>query len=524
MRREEVIIPNRCTSDIFLNRLCKTDPSKTIRNTFGINKGDANARVEDEIEDQSVDPMYKVKLGIVYPNHDPNQPWKDMVPILVMKFKDHEVMKIMVANYGVANGYQLWYKRNDFKSLLVLCGRNVAEGRRASKIGRKGIKETAPKGNYKQKVTEGKGKKKVAEGKGKKNIVGGSKVAEGKNKWTKQGIKMVNLPSKEKAYEKIKVTKGSKIADGNNKWTKQEIKMAKSLSKNGTKTTNSFNYVREIVNNPKISYKDLQAAIKEKFLISVSLGQVRMEKQRALYDNEGWLIKHCGKLWDYIDQLLKTNPGLNVKLDVDKGSGGKTYFKRCCRLRGLEKLQKRKTSGYNLGDDLNLNRGANVTILSDGHKVLCLGDYKALCEVFTTSTSRGKPIITMLEDIRIYLIKRFWEVYPSDYREFEVRKLMKEYEAMEKGNVNSNTAKYKHHEMIVESKEEFVEETEEEIEEEEEEGGPEHFDTFPTMKELSETSALKRIRMDTSTSGSGKHEEANVQEEEPTNADPGHNE
>ncbi|GKA88961.1 hypothetical protein Tco_0810773 [Tanacetum coccineum] len=144
---EEVIIPNRCTSDPFLNRLCKTDPKKTTRNTFGTNERNENALalVEDEQEDQSVDPIYKIKPGIVYPDHDPDQHWKDMVPILGMKFKDHEEMKMMLANYGVANGYQLWYKRNDYKSLLVLCGRNVEEGRCASKVGRKGIQKNVSK-------------------------------------------------------------------------------------------------------------------------------------------------------------------------------------------------------------------------------------------------------------------------------------------------------------------------------------------------------------------------------------------
>ncbi|PWA50853.1 hypothetical protein CTI12_AA468300 [Artemisia annua] len=126
---EEVSIPNRCTNDPFLNRLCKTtDPSKTSRITFGQkSQGDVKGLVEDEIEDQLVDPIYKVKKGVNYPDHDPNLPWNEMVPILGMKFEDHEQMKIMLANYAVANGYQLWYKRNDYKSLLALCGRNVLE-------------------------------------------------------------------------------------------------------------------------------------------------------------------------------------------------------------------------------------------------------------------------------------------------------------------------------------------------------------------------------------------------------------
>ncbi|GKD76894.1 hypothetical protein Tco_1339515 [Tanacetum coccineum] len=55
-------------------------------------------------------------------------------------------------------------------------------------------------------------------------------------------------------------------------------------------------YVREIVSNPKIS----------------------------------GLIEHYGKLWDYRDQFLKTNPGSTVKLDIEEVLGAKTYFKRFC--------------------------------------------------------------------------------------------------------------------------------------------------------------------------------------------------
>ncbi|GKB61730.1 hypothetical protein Tco_0917916 [Tanacetum coccineum] len=123
--------------------LSKTDPRKSTRNTFGTNERNENALalVEDEQEDQSVDPIYKIKPGIVYPDHDPDQHWKDMVPILGMKFKDHEEMKMMLANYG-----------------------NVSKAR--------------------------KGKEKVEEGKGKEKVVVGNK------KWTKQAIKLSKSPSK----------------------------------------------------------------------------------------------------------------------------------------------------------------------------------------------------------------------------------------------------------------------------------------------------------------------------------------
>ncbi|GKA66632.1 uncharacterized mitochondrial protein-like protein [Tanacetum coccineum] len=59
----------------------------------------------------------------------------------------------------------------------------------------------------------------------------------------------------------------------------------------------------------------------------------------------------------------------------------------------------------------------------------------------------------------------------------------KEDEAKEEGSVKSCATEYTDHEMTVKSKEEFEEETEEETEEEEEDN-LEHFDAFPTMKEL----------------------------------------
>ncbi|GJR81645.1 hypothetical protein Tco_0152430 [Tanacetum coccineum] len=53
-----------------------------------------------------------------------------------------------------------------------------------------------------------------------------------------------------------------------------------------------------------------------------------------------------------------------------------------------------------------------------------------------------------------------------------------------KESMKSSATEYKDHKMTVESKEEFEEETDEETEEEEDEDNPEHFDVFPTMKEL----------------------------------------
>nr|GEX12516.1 hypothetical protein [Tanacetum cinerariifolium] len=264
-----------------------------IHDWFAKDNDDLEDYDEDEYEkeDQSVDLICKVKPGIVYPDHDPDQPWKDMVPILGMKFKDHEEMKMILANYGVANGYQLWYKMNDYKSLLVVYGRIVKEGRCARKVGRKGTQENVSKASKsKEKVAEGKGKEKVAEGKGKEKVTEGSKIAMGNKKWTKQAIKLWGSWMQSEASFQIKTLipyhNCARVFDFEALVTYKWI---------------ARNYVREIVSNPKISHKELQAAIREKFLINVSLGH---------------------------RSVIKNNPGSTVKLDVDEVSGGKTYFIR----------------------------------------------------------------------------------------------------------------------------------------------------------------------------------------------------
>ncbi|GJW25672.1 splicing factor [Tanacetum coccineum] len=49
------------------------------------------------------------------------------------KFK----LKNCLANYGVKNGYQLWYMQNDSSKLLVKCGRDVSKGKCAGMKGKK---------------------------------------------------------------------------------------------------------------------------------------------------------------------------------------------------------------------------------------------------------------------------------------------------------------------------------------------------------------------------------------------------
>nr|GEU80136.1 hypothetical protein [Tanacetum cinerariifolium] len=59
----------------------------------------------DDPDAASIDLLYKVKRGVSYPKHDPKISWNEMQPVLVM--------------------------RNDWRCMLVYCGRNVEAGRQA---------------------------------------------------------------------------------------------------------------------------------------------------------------------------------------------------------------------------------------------------------------------------------------------------------------------------------------------------------------------------------------------------------
>ncbi|GJS89184.1 hypothetical protein Tco_0771820 [Tanacetum coccineum] len=90
----------------------------------------------EDLDSSSLEPRHQIQRGIAYPRHDPLQPWNEMQPILGMRYDHSEQLKLALANYGVAGGYQLWFQKNDWRELLVYCGRDVSTGRCAGcKVG-----------------------------------------------------------------------------------------------------------------------------------------------------------------------------------------------------------------------------------------------------------------------------------------------------------------------------------------------------------------------------------------------------
>nr|GEV55292.1 copia LTR rider [Tanacetum cinerariifolium] len=248
---ESVVIKDISTSDPFLNKLC------SARITF-------RGTIEHiQTETHQIDVVNKVKSGVHYLAFDPDILWDKMQPTLGMRYETPQQLKLALANYSVANGYQLWYMKNDWRYVLVYCGRNVEEGRRAGKQGNK-------------------------------DRVMPNKVRSGVKK------KVVKKQTAKKKVVKKQTVKKTTVLD----------------SGKGT--------------NPFMSLRKIRDDIRQKFMIDVSLGQCTRAKQLALFDNEGGLIEHYGKLYQYRQALLESNLRSTCRLDVDESANGSATFRRIC--------------------------------------------------------------------------------------------------------------------------------------------------------------------------------------------------
>ncbi|XP_071713451.1 uncharacterized protein [Rutidosis leptorrhynchoides] len=290
-----------------------------------------------------------------------------MEPILGMRFASLEQLKHSLINYGVANGYQLWYKRNDCRQLQVMCGRDVSKGLCAG-------------GHLKRK----------------KKGVNGEKVDV-----KKRGRAKLMRKAKAKVVKGKKYKCRSKPIDGcpfrlYASWMQSEYSFQiKTLIKDhncsrqfdlGSLVTYKWITIQclpMIIENPTISYRNMRSEIKRNYLINVSLGECIRAKQIALFKHEGGLKEHYSRLWDYKDALLKSNPDSTVKIDVDQGATCKgellTAMGRDANnhiypiawdVVGVENKDNWCWFIASLAEDLDLGNGEFLTIISDGQKGL----------------------------------------------------------------------------------------------------------------------------------------------------------
>ncbi|GKB65120.1 hypothetical protein Tco_0921306 [Tanacetum coccineum] len=250
-------------------------------------------------DDHQIHAVNKVQSGVLYPAFDPDIPWDKMEPTLGMRYETPYQLKLALTNYGVAHGYQLWVMKNKVRS---------------------GVKIGVKKKVVKKKVV----KKKVVN---KKPVSDSGEGTSQSPKWTKKQIrdsKQVVCPfrmyaswmSNEHSFQIKSLNSEHKCCRNYN------------LGSLVTFRWIALHFFKEIIEDPFMSLRKMRADIRQKFMIDVSLGQCRRAKQLALFDHEGGLIEHYGKLYQYRQALLDSNPGSTCRLDVDESSNGSATFKR----------------------------------------------------------------------------------------------------------------------------------------------------------------------------------------------------
>ncbi|GJX70546.1 hypothetical protein Tco_0307717 [Tanacetum coccineum] len=263
---ENVVITRNTTDDLWLNKLVGNETFTGQTDDATSNLGGRFNHEENDPEDDIVDPKFKAKPFVRYPSFDPSTPWDQCQPVLGMKFENPQHLKYMLANYGVANGYQLWFMQNDHSDTPddVECSYKPA----TKKNGR--ISEIM------------------------------------KKKWNDK-----------KEYEKKRLQKSVPCPFRNY-----------TLGSLVTYRWIAHHYAREIIDNPSLTHIYMQNSIKDKFLLHVSLGQCKRAKICALYDHDRGLIKHYNKLWEYRQAVLESNPGSTCHLETeDRDDDGKITFK-----------------------------------------------------------------------------------------------------------------------------------------------------------------------------------------------------
>ena len=408
---QNVEIKTVSTKDPFLNKLCSNSGEFKGFIDEPINVNDIEV-LEDPVP---VDAKYVAKPHIIYPRHDPTQDWDKMEPVLGMRFESNEQLKLALANYGVHNGYQLWFERNDWKQLLVNCGRDVEAGRCAGAA-------TLKKRSQQKKLKDGEGCSKDGQSCSKD----GEGTCKSIGKVTKKGrvkTKPVKLTDDEKDVCGFRLFASWMSTE--NSFQIKSLKPKHKCSRNynlGSLVTYKWiahHFAKELIEDPFIPLLKMQTQIRAKYHINVSVGQCQRAKQRALFDYEGGLKEHYARLWEYRNAVIDTNPGSTCVLDDEETSSGIHYFRRfyvcfkgvrdgwfagCRKVIGLDgcflkhkcrgellvamgrdannqmypiawavvKVENYDNWQWFLGlvcEDLKLHQGNGVTIISDSHKV-----------------------------------------------------------------------------------------------------------------------------------------------------------
>ncbi|XP_076932372.1 uncharacterized protein LOC143597878 [Bidens hawaiensis] len=383
---------NRTNDDPFLNKLCYENMRFHFEKYTDDNVGETLVEGKDDpniYEDN--EGTQHVEKGKIYPIYDPNMNWKDMKPILGDRYENPAQLKFAICCYGVVNGYLLSYKKNETKRLFVVCGN-------------KDVCYSYPF-----------------------------------RLWA-------SWMQSEKSFQ-------IKSLNDNHNCSRNY-----SLGSPVTASWIAKMYLRELIARPFVKIRDMQADVLRDYMVKVSRGQCTRAKLIANDEIEGGLKEHYARIWDYAHEILRSNPGSSVKVGVNGLPDGRELLTATGRdannqiypiawaVVEVENKDNWKWFIECLIDDIGISDGRGLTVISDQHKGLveavkdllpyvehrqcarhiyanfkkiynggffetgraCESVENGFSESFTSviMSARRKPIITMLEEIRMFIMER----------------------------------------------------------------------------------------------------------------------
>ncbi|GKD46895.1 hypothetical protein Tco_1271540 [Tanacetum coccineum] len=284
-----------------------------------------------------------------------------------------------LANYGVVHGYQLWYMKNDWRQVLVYCGRNIVEGRCAGK-----------KGN----------KHRVLPNKVRTSLFRGDKG----NQASKKPVKKLVKKHVKKPVNKNRTSHNLGGTSQSPKWTKKQIL-------NSKKVNCPFRFTLDVVksDNGSVSSQKITSCFKDyrKVVIWVEGNRVGWVFFKAYMQGRTTNSHGNGCKQSNVSHCLGC--GITIISDSHKGLIDdvndwlpEAEHKKCTRHIYIKLLD---ANAYDYLIQRNPNSWSRAFFEMDRR---CATFENRISESFNRAIlgPRIKPIITMLEEIRLYIMQR----------------------------------------------------------------------------------------------------------------------
>ncbi|CAL8128220.1 unnamed protein product [Prunus armeniaca] len=94
-----------------------------------------------------------------------------------------------------------------------------------------------------------------------------------------------------------------------------------------TSTWLSHRYTEELIDNPKWEVPKFQEAVRKQYNLNITKNQIYRAKSLVAAKIDGTYEEQYGRLWDYCEELKRTNPGSTIVIKTEM-EGGKPIFQR----------------------------------------------------------------------------------------------------------------------------------------------------------------------------------------------------